>query len=128
MYRTRLLEIQQKGDSVQAQQLAPGVSVMDLAVFSSVSCLKAPPFQEECGDVGAQHLEASGVGVFAPPRSASTASTTVSGASVLVPRPPPPPPSLLPRVSQDIAEVVGLIHPVLTELTVLKQENKASRL
>ena len=124
MYGKHLLEIQQGGGSVEAHQLAPGVSVMEPAASAWVPRPNPPPFQQGCGDVGAQQLEGSGVGAFVPSRPAHSASTTEFGPSVLVPRPPPPPPPLPPRVSDEMAEVAGLIHTVLTELTVLKQEIK----
>ena len=124
MYCKHLLEIEQKGDSVRAQKLAPGDSMKELATCASIPCPKTTPCDNSGGDVGTQQLETSDVAAFAPPRSANTPPATLSGSSVLVPRPPPAPPLLLPPASQDNAEVFGLIHSVLMQLTNLQQEIK----
>ena len=73
-----------------------------------------PPFQQ-----GGRDVEAS---VTEPAASANGASSTGPGASAWVPCPPHPRPPPLPPATKEMAEVVGMLKTVLTELTVLKGE------
>ena len=97
------LEIQQQGGGrdVEMSVTEPGASAS-----------AQPPFQQ-----GGRDVEAS---VTEPAASANGASSTGPGASAWVPPRPRPPP--LPPATKEMAEVVGMLKTVLTELTVLKGE------
>ena len=116
------LDIQQGGGSVEAQQLRGrdvGASATEPGASASVPRppLHPPPFQQGGGSVEAQQLGGRRV----------ETSATDPGASAMVPCPPHQRPPLLPPVTpvtNQMAEVVGLLKTVLTELTVVKEEIK----
>ena len=113
------LEIQQGVGSDEAQQLggwgvrafvpprpAKGASATEPGASASVPRPPRPPFQQGGGDVGAQQLRGGDVG-----------AQQLGGWGVGAFVPPPP-------ATEEMAEVVGLLKTVLTELTISKEEIK----